>query len=50
MEKQSKKTVLKLHPDIDDIYEKVAAQKGVKPNAIKIMALTEYARNNKIEN
>ncbi|QNK37966.1 hypothetical protein [Bacillus subtilis] len=52
MEKQpkKKKTVLTLAPEIDEIFERLAELKGVKPNAIKKMALTEYARNNKIEN
>lgn len=50
MEKQPKKSVFKLPVDVEAFYEKEAERKGIKPNAIKISVLTEYARNNKIEN
>lgn len=49
MENLVKKTVIRLPEDAEAFYEAYAKRKGIKPNAIKIMALVQFARDNKIE-
>jgi hypothetical protein len=49
MENKAKKTVFKLPVDVDKFYEEEAKRKGIKPNAVKISVLVQYARENKLE-